>query len=513
MSGTEIASLVRETTSTSAVFDFVGLGLEPGTQYRIVTSARNVVGEGDVLESVFTTRAVKPGTPVLLDPIWKTIQSLALSWTAPDDGGSTITKYRFSAAEGRPGAGSTDIPVVQTTLVYIFPGSGDEDRPFGLRGVQGGDRIEAFQLQAVNAVGAGSLSAGTFVLLNVPGTPTSVAATGMGTTAVQVTVGAPDNDGYGRKATDTTTYGSIVDDRVALELAYKVSVLSGDQIVSSMARTTTEASVIFDFVDLDLEPGTQYRIVTSARNAVGAGGELESVFMTRAVKPGTPVLLEPVWTTTQSLALSWTAPDDGGSAITTYVVTVGGDAPIQLGSTTMYVVDPTVLRSGYTGGDAISYSVRADNSVGGGNLSAGEFTLLDIPATPTSVTATGMGTTAVQVTVIGSDNDGYGRKATDTTAYGSIVDDRVALELAYKVSILSGDQIVSSMTRTTTEASVIFDFVDLDLGPGTQYKVRAFVQNAVGAGGAIEGGFMTEGTSPTDSVRLRLRGYLGGAVR
>ena len=87
--------------------------------------------------------------------------------------------------------------------------------------------------------------------------------------------------------------------------------------------------------------------MTSARNVVGEGGELESVFMTRAVKPGTPVLLEPVWKTTQSLVLSWTAPDDGGSAITTYVVTVGGDALVRLSATTRYVVDPRLYAKAF----------------------------------------------------------------------------------------------------------------------------------------------------------------------
>ena len=349
-------------------------------------------------------------------------------------------------------------------------------------------------------------------LLNVPGTPTTVTVSETGANTVRVTVGAPDNDGYGRKETDPD-YGSKVDD-VELNFAYFVSVtdMSGTEI-ASLVRETTSTSAVFDFAGLDLEPGTQYRIVTSARNVVGEGDVLESVFTTRAVKPGTPVLLEPIWKTIQSLALSWTAPDDGGSAITTYVVTVGGDALVRLSATTRYVVDPTALRKGFQGGDAISYSVRADNSVGGGNLSAGKFTLLDIPGTPTSIAATETGTTAVQVTVGAPDNDGYGRKATDTTTYGSIVDDRVALELAYKVSILSGDQIVSSMTRTTTEASVVFDFAGLDLEAGTQYRVVTSARNVVGAGGAIEGEFMTEGTSPADSVRLRLRGYLGGAAR
>ena len=497
-SGKEIASMVSGTTSTSVVFDFTGLDLEPWTQYRIVTSARNAVGAGGELESVFTTRAVKPGTPVLLEPVWKTTQSLALSWTAPDDGGSAITTYVVTV-------GGDALVRLSATTRYVVD-------PTALRkGFQGGDAI-SYSVRADNSVGGGNLSAGKFTLLDVPGTPTSIAATGMGTTAVQVTVGAPDNDGYGRKATDTTTYGSIVDDRVALELTYKVSILSGDQIVSSMTRTTTEASVVFDFAGLDFEPGTQYRIVSTARNAVGKGDALESVFTTNAVKPGTPTLMVPVRESTQSLALSWTAPYDGGSAVTTYVVTVGGGTPIQLGSTTMYVVDLTALRSVFQGGDKISYSVQAVNAEGVGNLSNGTFVLLNVPGTPTSVTATVMGTTTVQVTVIGPDNDGYGRGTTDPD-YGSTVDGD-DLKFAYVVNVIDGsDTVIVSMVKETTSTSETFDFAGLDLEAGTQYRVVTSARNVVGQGGAIEGGFMTEGTSPTDSVRLRLRGYLGGAVR
>ena len=442
--------------------------------------------------------AQPPSAPLKLVSEWLSASTLRLRWNAPEVGNTNI-KYQVDVgALASARTRSTSLDVGGADLEYLRKEGGGSSLASSVRGSNHfSDDPGPTTMTEVR-------------LLNVPGTPTTVTVSETGVNTVRVTVGAPDNDGYGRKETDPD-YGSKVDD-VELNFAYFVNVtdMSGTEI-ASLVRETTSTSAVFDFAGL--EPGTLYTVKALAQNAAGEGGELESVFTTRAVKPGTPVLLDPIWKTIQSLALSWTAPDDGGSTITAYAVTVGGDAPIQLGSTTMYVVDPTVLRSDFQGGASISYSVRAVNAEGDGTPSAGEFTLLDIPGTPTSVTATGMGTTAVQVTVIGSDNDGYGRKATDTTAYGSIVDDRVALELAYKVSILSGDQIVSSMTRTTTEASVIFDFVDLDLGPGTQYKVRAFVQNAVGAGGAIEGEFMTEGTSPANSVRLRLRGYLGGAVR
>ncbi len=503
-SGKEIASTDQETTSTSVIFDFADL--KPGTQYQIVTFVQNAVGASDSLEGAFKTNAVEPGMPELLDPVWKSTQSLVLSWTASPNGGSATTAYvvtvgSSTAAESttRLGSNSTMHDVGPTTLRRSF---------------QGGDTI-TYSVQAVNAAGDGSLSIGTFVLLDVPGTPTSVTATGIGTTTVQVTVIGPDNDGYGRKAADTTTYGSIVD-KVDLNFAYKVSILNGDQIVSSVTMLSTEASVT---IELDgLRAGTQYQIVTFVQNAVGASDSLEGAFKTNAVEPGMPELLDPVWKSTQSLVLSWTAPHHGGSTITTYVVTVSGDttagSTIQLSSNaTMHDVAPTVLRSirgVYEGGAAIAYSVRAVNAIGDGVASVAEFTLLDVPGTPTSVTATGIGTTTAQVTVIGSNNDGYGRKATDPD-YGSQVDG-IDLNLTYVVKVIDGSgKEIASTVKETTSTSVIFDFADLK--PGTQYRIVTFSQNAVGPGGTREEGFMTGGTSPADSVRLRLRGYLGGAVR
>ena len=154
--------------------------------------------------------------------------------------------------------------------------------------------------------------------------------------------------------------------------------------------------------------------------------------------------------------------------------------------------------------------MRAVNAVGDGSLFTGTFVLLNVPGAPTSVIATGIGTTTVQVTVIGSNNDGYGREPTDPD-YGSQVDG-VDLNFAYVVKVLDGSgKEIASTVKETTSTSVIFDFADLK--PGTQYRIVTFSQNAVGPGGTREEGFMTGGTSPADSVRLRLRGYLGGAVR
>ncbi len=162
---------------------------------------------------------------------------------------------------------------------------------------------------------------GSFRLLDVPGAPTSVTASDVtdgsaATRKVRVTVSAPDNDGYGRSKTNTA-YGSKVNG-VDLDFAYVVKIFdSSDKVVESTVKKTTLTSVV---IDLDgLRAGTQYRIVTSARNAVGEGNalELEGAFTTNAGVPEAPIIVSS-WKTASTLLFSWDAPYDGGSTIKGY---------------------------------------------------------------------------------------------------------------------------------------------------------------------------------------------------
>ena len=166
-----------------------------------------------------------------------------------------------------------------------------------------------------------------------------------------------------------------------------------------------------------------------------------------------------------------------------YVVTVNDTAPIQLGSTTMYVVVPTTLRSDFQGGDTIAYTVRALNAVGSGSTANETFTLLDVPGAPTAVTASDVtegsaATRKVRVMVSGPENDGYGREPADPD-YGSKVGE-VDLDFTYVVKVLDGSgKEVASMVRMTTLTSVMIVFDGLRAG--TQYTV-ASARNVVGEG-------------------------------
>ena len=141
------------------------------------------------------------------------------------------------------------------------------------------------------------------------------------------------------------------------------------------------------------------------------------------------------------------------------------------------------LRSVSVGGEDITYTVRALNAVGSGSVASGTFRLLNVPGTPTAVSAVEIGAGTVRVTVSGLDNDGYGRAAT-ASDYGVRVDD-VDLNLVYVVSVISGGDVLDSTQTTSTSVT----FAGLDLVRVADYQLEARVRNAVGAGAALAGFF------------------------
>jgi hypothetical protein len=143
-----------------------------------------------------------------------------------------------------------------------------------------------------------------------------------------------------------------------------------------------------------LTPGTAYTFTVTAANANGNGpasAQSNSVTPTGAVAPGAPTNVSASPATSQAL-VTWTAPSNGGSAITGYTVTpyIGTTAqtPVQvsIGSATSATV------TGLTNGTAYTFTVSATNSVGTGSASTAsgaatpEDTIFDFtaPANPDS---------------------------------------------------------------------------------------------------------------------------------
>jgi hypothetical protein len=70
----------------------------------------------------------------------------------------------------------------------------------------------------------------------------------------------------------------------------------------------------------DLIPGTVYSYIVNARNLVGFGGYSSSVSIMAASRPFTPVVPVTRMISNTNVNLTWTAPFDGGTPITSYIV-------------------------------------------------------------------------------------------------------------------------------------------------------------------------------------------------
>jgi hypothetical protein len=122
-----------------------------------------------------------------------------------------------------------------------------------------------------------------------------------------------------------------------------------------------------------LTNGTAYTFTVSATNAVGTGpasAQSSAVTPTAPTAPAAPTGVSATAGNAQAV-VSWTAPSNGGSAITSYTVTpfVGGTAqsPMTV-SGSPPATSATV--TGLTNGTAYTFTVSATNAIGTGPASA-----------------------------------------------------------------------------------------------------------------------------------------------
>ncbi len=121
-------------------------GLTAGTSYTFTVQAANSAGGGPASAAsnpVTPTGAALPGAPTAVSAAARN-ESALVSWTPPaSDGGSAVTGYKITRYLGSVAQGSTTVGVVTSaTIGSLANGSS-----------------YTFQVQAVNAVGAGTASA------------------------------------------------------------------------------------------------------------------------------------------------------------------------------------------------------------------------------------------------------------------------------------------------------------------------------------------------------------------
>jgi titin len=334
-SGCSYSSLTGATLTSATVS-----GVTQGASYSFTVTASNAIGTGNASAASNTVTA--PSVPGVPTGVTATAGNglASVSWTAPTStGGSAITGYVVT-----PYLNGTTAQTAQT-----FVSTATTEPVTGL--INGS--AYTFKVAATNGAGTGSQStaSASVTLPTTPGAPTIGTATaGVGSASVSWT--APSSTG-----------GSAITGYVVTP--YIGSTAQTAQTFNSTATTETVTG---------LTAGTAYTFKVAAINAVGTGSQsAASGSVTTPNVPGTPTGVNgSTGTTSRTVNISWTAPSNGGSAITGYTVsaysgsTLIGTATVSGTSNNNLAFSPAL-----TSNTTYTFKVAATNAVGTGSQTSG----------------------------------------------------------------------------------------------------------------------------------------------
>ena len=291
--------------------------------------------------------------------------TVVLAWAVPANGGSPISGYNLY--EGTTPGGESATPVNDGTLI---PGA-----TLTVTGLTNATKFY-FTVKAVNAIGSSvpSNEAWATPAATVPGPPRNVVATAANLSAT-VTWDAPTNPG----GANITGY----------------TVTAADSTVSTRGgQSCTWTSGPLTCTVTGLTNGDSYSFSITATNSLGTGvaSTASNAVVPAVTAPSAPTGLVATPGNTTA-ALTWTAPSNGGSAITGYNVyeasSSGGEnyaAPVN----GTLISGTTTTVTGLTNGTTYYLTVKAVNAIGSSPASSEVFAIPagTVPGAPTGVNAT-----------------------------------------------------------------------------------------------------------------------------
>lgn len=431
-------------------------GLTRGVSYTATVVAKNAGGSSASSEAsaAVTVPAVAPEAPAAPTASAAGTTSVNVSWTAPADGGSPITGYMVTVSKGG-------------SLVSTTPATGLTATIEGLTAATD----YTVTVSATNAVGTSdeSPAASVTTLAEAPGSlaaPTAVAASG---TSLNVSWVAPSDDG-----------GSAV-------TGYVVTVLNGTDVAA-----TKDVDVVTTTTVDGLQPGTGYTVTVAAKNAQGTGSASPASAVVRTWSaPEAPAVTAALEGAT-GVSASWTAPADGGSAITGYTAELLKDGAVVQAKT---AAGTSVAFDGLVPGGVYTVSVTAANAVG--VSSAGVSGAVTVPAVAPAAPGT-------PVLTAGADG------ASVSAAWTAPVSDGGSAITGYTVSLSDAGGVVAEKDVAADARSVVFT----GLAKG-DYRVTVTAVTAAGAtDSAASAAVSLAGPAPTEApaevAESELTGESGG---
>ena len=282
----------------------------------------------------------------------------------------------------------------------------------------------------VNRIGSGATRKFGFGAGMAPGAPTSVVGTA-GNTQVSV-------------AFTASTVGTGIPSFTA----------------TSTPSGLTASGASSPLVVTGLANGTAYTFVVTATNAFGSTASEASAPVTPRTIPGTPNAPTATRGDT-SVSLSWTAPANGGSAITDYLIQYSSNS----GSSWTTFADgtsasTTATVTGLTNGTSYVFRVAAVNIAGAGDYSSASSPVIPagVPVAPGAPTPT-------------AGNASVSLSWTAPSANGSAITD---YKIYYSTSASGTYTLFSDTVSTTTSVTVT------GLTNGTAYFFKIAAVNSVG---------------------------------
>ena len=264
-------------------------GLTAGADYDIAVVAVNMYGDSPKAMAMAMTHGA-PAMPTI-DMVEASADGtmLTVTWTAPDDGGSAITGYKVM------------YKMTGSTGDYMSMDAAADATSAEISGLSPNSSYD-IAVVAVNAAGESAKGMTTGMTSDIaPNAPTGVMAESSADgTMLTVSWTAPESNG-----------GSAI---TGYTVMYKMTGSDADYMSMSAAADATSATIE------NLSPNTSYSIAVVAANAAGNSDMAMGSGMTVDIVPGMPTASAMADSRTQ-ITVSWEAPaDNGGSAITSYIV-------------------------------------------------------------------------------------------------------------------------------------------------------------------------------------------------
>lgn len=405
---------------------YILTGLVPGANYQIQVRAKNSAGAGAWSNAANGTAPATAPSAAYNINIVPQLTSVDLNWTS-DANGSAITTYT----------------VVLNGLGTINPGTAAAH----FDGLRPGTHYTG-SITATNGIGTSPVSNFAFdTPITVPDAPVNLH---LNSNAGSTDVTASWADGASDGGSAVTSYNLTI------------STTPND----ASAPVVTENNQNHTFTGL--KKGTTYYVTVASVNPAGASTTVSGQVTVPATPPSVAGNVTATLTDEQQITVTWNAPtDDGGSALTNYVVNVYANGSVT--PTFSKTVDPASTTLVLTAADGINanttYKVDVQVLNGVGSTKSAKTSDVVVPATPThpdavsSFKATNVALTDITVTWDAPYNGGAA-----ITGYVVTVDD-------------ANGNVVDQQNLSSTDNSHTFT----GLQRGTNYVVHVTAQNNRGS--------------------------------